>query len=213
MNIRVFITDDHLLILEGLQAILETLEGIEVVGLAQSAEITLGRLAELKPDLLITDYQMPKMDGQELLRIVKKGYPEMKVLVLSMHENVQDIIELLKEGADGYILKNAGKEEFITAIHKIYSGEKYFSSSIAYQLIKDLNNPLLDAKSLSNQELKIAKMLSSGATGPEVATSLFISLNTVNTHRKRIYIKMGINSLQELVRIGAKKGWLEDNIK
>lgn len=209
MPIKVFITDDHLLILEGLSAILESIDGIEIVGIAQSAKVTLERIPLLKPDLLITDYHMPQMDGQELLREVKKNFPEIKVLMLSMHEEITDIIALLKDKADGYILKNSGKEEFIVAIQKVVSGEKYFSSSIVQDLITDLNNPLLETKALSVQELKIAKALARGRSGPEIAESFFISINTVNTHRKRIYGKLNINSLQELVRLGAQKGWLK----
>ena len=129
MPIKVFITDDHLLILEGLSAILETIEGIEIVGIAQSALSTLEKIPLLKPDLLITDYHMPKMNGQELLREVKKNYPETKVLILSMHEEIAEIVELIKDKADGYILKNSGKEEFIVAIQKVVNGEKYFSKS------------------------------------------------------------------------------------
>lgn len=209
MTIKVFITDDHLLILEGLTAIFETIEGIEVVGIAQSAQETLQKIAALKPDLLITDYHMPKMDGQELLREVKKTFPEIKVLVLSMHEEIGDILKLLRDKADGYILKNSGKEEFIVAIQKVFNGEKYFSSSIVQDLITGLENPFLDTRSLSKQELKIAKALTCGLSGPEIAKEYFISINTVNTHRRRIYGKLGINSLQELVRLGVQKGWLK----
>ncbi|SOE22035.1 DNA-binding response regulator, NarL/FixJ family, contains REC and HTH domains [Spirosomataceae bacterium TFI 002] len=209
MSIKVFITDDHLLILEGLSAILESIEGIEIVGIAQSAQSTLEKIPLLKPDLLITDYHMPKMNGQELLREVKEKFPETKVLILSMHEEIADIIELLKDKADGYILKNSGKEEFIVAIQKVFNGEKYFSSSIVQDLIIGLENPLLDTKSLSVQELKIAKALTRGLSGPDIAKSFFISINTVNTHRRRIYGKLGINSLQELVTLGIQKGWLK----
>lgn len=208
-NIRIFITDDHLLVLEGLQAILESIEGIEVVGISQSAVNTMERLSALQPDLLISDYHMPNMDGQELLRLVKKTYPSLKVLMLSMHEEIQEVAELIKDKADGYILKNSGKAEFITAIHQIMEGEKYFSSSIVQQLVSNLNNPLLDFKSLSNQELKIAKLLVNGLSSAEVAEKLCISVNTVNTHRKRIYSKLRVNSLQELIRLGSQKGWLE----
>lgn len=207
MPIKVFITDDHLLILEGLSAILETIEGIEIVGIAQSALSTLEKIPLLKPDLLITDYHMPKMNGQELLREVKKNYPETKVLILSMHEEIAEIVELIKDKADGYILKNSGKEEFIVAIQKVVNGEKYFSSSIVQNLIVGLENPLFETKSLSVQELKIAKALTQGLSGPEIAEAFFISINTVNTHRRRIYSKLNINSLQELVRLGMQKGW------
>lgn len=209
MPIKVFITDDHLLVLEGLSAILESIGGIEIVGIAQSAKATLEKIPLLKPDLLITDYHMPIMDGQELLREVKKNFPQIKVLILSMHEEISDIIALLRDKADGYILKNSGKEEFIVAIQKVVNGEKYFSSSIVQDLITGLGNPMLETKSLSVQELKIAKALARGQSGPEIAEAFFISINTVNTHRRRIYGKLNINSLQELVRLGAQKGWLK----
>lgn len=205
-SIKVHITDDHLLILEGLSAILESIEGIEVVGMSQSAAETLTTLDNAQPDLLITDFHMPRMNGQELLREVKKQYPKVKVLILSMHEETSEIVELIKDKADGYILKNSGKEEFIVAIQKVMNGEQYFSSSIVHQLLKTINNPLLETKSLSVQELKIAKALAQGDSGPTIADTFFISLNT---HRRRIYKKLKINSLQELVKLGAQKGWLE----
>ncbi|MCP9770005.1 DNA-binding response regulator [Lacihabitans sp. LS3-19] len=206
-SINIFITDDHLLILEGLSAILESIEGIEVVGMSQSATATLEKLQSIQPDLLITDFHMPGVSGQELLREVKKKYPKIKVLILSMHEEIPEIVDLIKDKADGYILKNSGKEEFIVAIQKVMVGEKYFSSSIVHQLLRDLNNPLLDTKALSNQELKIAKMLANGLSSPIIAEQLFISVNTVNTHKKRIYAKLNISNLQELVKLGAQKGW------
>lgn len=208
MSIKVFITDDHLLILEGLTAILESIEGIEIVGIAQSGQGTLEKIPDSRPDLLITDYHMPKMNGQELLREVKKNFPEIKVLILSMHEEISEIIELLKDKADGYLLKNSGKEEFIVAIQKVFNGEKYISSSIVQDLIVGLENPLYETKSLSVQELKIAKALTRGLSGPEIAQKFFISINTVNTHRRRIYSKLNIHSLQELVSLGVQKGWL-----
>lgn len=206
-SIKIFITDDHLLILEGLSAILESISGIEVIGMSQSAVDTLEKLKEIKPDLLITDFHMPGVSGQELLREVKKNYPKIKVLILSMHEEIPEIVDLIKDKADGYILKNSGKEEFIVAIQKVMAGEKYFSSSIVHQLLRDLNNPLLDTKALSNQELKIAKLLANGLSSPLIAEQLFISVNTVNTHKKRIYAKLNIANLQELVKLGAQKGW------
>ena len=208
MSIKVFITDDHLLILEGLTAILESIEGIEIVGIAQSGQGTLEKIPDSRPDLLITDYHMPKMNGQELLREVKKNFPEIKVLILSMHEEISEIIELLKDKADGYLLKNSGKEEFIVAIQKVFNGEKYISSSIVQDLIVGLENPLYETKSLSVQELKIAKALTRGLSGPEIAQKFFISINTVNTHRRRIYSKLNIHSLQDLVSLGVQKGWL-----
>lgn len=209
MTVKIFITDDHLLVLEGLSAILNSFENTELVGMAQSGATTIDKLAELEVDLLIADYHMPNMNGLELLRLVKKQYPEKKVLILSMHEDTSDIMELMKNKADGYILKNSSKAEFLLAIQNIMSGKTYFSSSVAQNIVIQMNKLEPETKSLSTQELKIAKEFTKGLSGPEIAEKYFISLNTVNTHRRRIYQKMNIKSLQELVRIGVQKGWLD----
>lgn len=209
-KIAVFISDDHLLLLDGLVSMLNETEGIQVVGIANNGKETIDKIGTSKADVLICDYQMPDMDGQEVLRFVKRHYPKIKVLMLSMHENIGDIKKLLEYGASGYMLKNTRREEFVMAIRRVNEGEKYFSPSLAYKVLKSLDNPMIHKDSLSNQELKVAKKLAQGFSSQEIADSMCLSINTVNTYRKRIYGKLHLKGLPDLIRFGAQKGWLSD---
>ena len=154
---RIFLTDDHAILLGGLIKILNTEDDMEVVGSAGSVQETLDKLTQLKIDLLITDYNLPDGDGLGLVQRVKRKYPNMKLMVLSMHDESHLVKEILKEGIDGYILKKDSHNELISAVRAIKNGKMYLSNEINSMLVKGLYSNE-EPKLLTSREREILKL-------------------------------------------------------
>ncbi|WP_421874812.1 response regulator [Marinoscillum sp.] len=198
-HMRIFLTDDHAVLIGGLQKIIEAEHDLEVVGTAGDVQSTMDALTHTKADLLITDYNLPDDDGLTLVRKVKRKYPHLKVLVLSMHDEAHLVKEILKEGVDGYLIKKDSHNELINAIYSIKSGKTYLSSDVNSILIKGLNGEG-EQKLLTDREREILKLISKEFTNKQIAEELFISERTVETHRKNIFRKTGTNNLVGLIK-------------
>lgn len=196
---KVFLTDDHAILIGGLIKIIEAEPDLEVVGSAGSVQETMDRLTQLKVDLLITDYNLPDDDGLTLVRKVKRKYPDMKILVLSMHDEAHLVKEILKEGIDGYLIKKDSHKELIDAIYAIRSGKNYLSADINSMLIRGLHGDA-DGRLLTDREREILKLIAKEYTNKDIAEELFISERTVETHRKNIFRKTGTNNLVGLIK-------------
>ena len=196
---RIFLTDDHAILLGGLIKILNTEDDMEVVGSAGSVQETLDKLTQLKIDLLITDYNLPDGDGLGLVQRVKRKYPNMKLMVLSMHDESHLVKEILKEGIDGYILKKDSHNELISAVRAIKNGKMYLSNEINSMLVKGLYSNE-EPKLLTSREREILKLIAKEYTNKDIAEELFISERTVETHRKNIFRKTGTNNLVGLIK-------------
>lgn len=196
---RIFLTDDHTLLIGGLIKIIHSEDDMEVVGTAGSVKQTMDRLTQLKVDLLITDYNLPDGDGLGLVQRVKRKYPELKVMVLSMHDEAHLVKEILKEGIDGYILKKDSHSELISAIRAIRDDKMYLSSEINNLLVKGLMGKE-EPRLLTNREREILTLIAKEYTNREIAEELFISERTVETHRKNIFRKTGTNNLVGLIK-------------
>jgi DNA-binding NarL/FixJ family response regulator len=196
---RIFLTDDHAMILGGLIKIINTEDEMEVVGTAGSVQDTMDQLTQVKVDLLITDYNLPDGDGLGLVQRVKRKYPEMKIMVLSMHDESHLVKEILKEGIQGYILKKDSHNELINAIRAIKADKMYLSSEINSILVKGLHGGE-EQKLLTSREREILKLIAKEYTNREIAEELFISERTVETHRKNIFRKTGTNNLVGLIK-------------
>lgn len=199
VKMRLFLTDDHAILLGGLIKILHSEDDMEVVGSAGSVQETLDKLTQLKVDLLITDYNLPDGDGLGLVQRVKRKYPNMKVMVLSMHDESHLVKEILKEGIDGYILKKDSHNELISAVRSIKNGKMYLSHEINSMLVKGLYTNE-DPKLLTSREREILKLIAKEYTNKDIAEELFISERTVETHRKNIFRKTGTNNLVGLIK-------------
>ncbi len=210
-KIKVLIVDDHLMFLEGLIAMLKGLQEIEIVGSALNGKEALGLLETMNVHVLITDLSMPEMDGEELIENVIKKYPEINILILSTYSDGQVIERMIKRGVRGYLLKNAEKNEFIKAIHTLNNGEKYFSETVKNEFIQStFSNKKADVPfRLSRREKEILKLISSECTTAEIAEKLFISQNTVNTHRKNLLSKIGVKNTAGLVKFAIQNGYIE----
>ena len=196
---KILLVDDHTILLDGVKSLLSGEEDLQVVGQAGSAEAALEFLKKQDVDLIITDYSMPGMDGLSLLNTVKRIAPSTKIILLSMHDEVHLVKEILKAGVNGYVLKKDTHKELLNAIHDVRNGKVYLSSDVNKMLITNLNNPD-EGKLLTDREREILKLIAKEYTNKNIAEELFISERTVETHRKNIFKKTGTNSLVGLIK-------------
>lgn len=196
---KIFLTDDHAILVGGLVKIIEAEDEFEVIGSAGSVQATLDSLTRLKVDLLITDYNLPDDDGLALIRRVKRKYPGTKILVLSMHDEAHLVKEVLREGVDGYLIKKNSHNELIEAIRSIRNGRNYLSAEVNAMLIRGLSDPD-DQRLLTDREREVLKLISKEYNNKQIAEELFISERTVETHRKNIFRKTGTNNLVGLIK-------------
>jgi len=198
-KMRIFLTDDHAILLSGLIKILNAEDGLEVVGSAGSVKETLDKLTQLKVDLLITDYNLPDGDGLSLVQIVKRKYPDVNIIVLSMHDEAHLVKEILREGVNGYVLKKDSHTELINAIYAVSEKKIYLSNDINSILVKGLHGNSENSL-LTSREREILKLIAKEYTNRDIAEELFISERTVETHRKNIFRKTGTNSMVGLIK-------------
>jgi len=198
-NMKLFLTDDHAILLGGLVKIIESEPDLEIVGTAGSVQETLEKLTQTKIDLLITDYNLPDEDGLALVQKVKRKYPNIKILVLSMHDEAHLVKEILKEGVNGYMVKNDSHNQLIAAIYAIKAGNTYLSPQVNDILIKGLNGAG-EQKLLTSREREILKLIAREYTNKDIAEELFISERTVETHRKNVLRKTGTHNLVGLIK-------------
>ncbi len=215
--IRVILTDDHKLLREGLKAILSQSSAIKVVGEAANGDELLEVLQHTTADVILMDIAMPGKGGVEATRELQVAYPELKVLVLSMLDTRESVHQMMEAGASGYILKNAGKEELISAIQLVASGVVYISSEIAIDLLRKTNLPELKLtslpemdstypKELTKRELEVLVLISEGFTNAEIAEKLFTSKRTIETHRQNLLEKTRAKNTATLIRYALQTG-------
>jgi two-component system nitrate/nitrite response regulator NarL len=210
-RIRIILVDDHQMLLDGLASLLRTEKRFELVGICNRAKDVLELVAHTQVDILITDINMPEMNGVELTRILKKNYPEIKVLALSMLGERSTISEMLEAGISGYILKNTGKEELVNALLKVHSGGLFFSDDITSEMMKSIaaQTEVKEEKvKLTSRELEIVKLIAAEKSNLEIAELLFISERTVETHRKNIFRKTGTKGVVGLLKLAMEQKWI-----
>lgn len=198
-RMKILLVDDHTILLDGVKSVLSKEDDLEIVGQAGSAEAALEFLKKQTVDLIITDYSMPGMDGLSLLNTVKRIAPNTKIIMLSMHDEVHLVKEILKAGVNGYVLKKDTHKELLNAIRDVNDGKVYLSSDVNKMLITNLNNPD-EGKLLTDREREILKLIAKEYTNKDIAEELFISERTVETHRKNIFKKTATNSLVGLIK-------------
>lgn len=215
-KIRILVADDHAILRDGLKMALKTDPAMEVIGEAENGEIAVKLEQELRPDIIVMDVDMPKMNGIEAVREIKKNNPDAKVLMLTMHDKESYIVDSISAGAAGYIYKMADMDEFITAVKTVACGKEYFnekvSQSIMSNYIKSVQKKEEDGErhfALTNREIEIVKLIAAGFTSQEIAEKLFISYFTVGKHRKNIMKKLELKNTAELVRYAMKEGYVK----
>lgn len=202
--IRLLIAEDHQSLIDGLLLLFNNDQDIEVVGTAKDGKELLEKLKYKKPDILLTDISMPRMNGVELCKKALSVQPDMKVIAFSMFNDEEAIREMIKAGAYGYILKTSSLQEVKTAIIKASKGQRYFDASINLQEIErsetSNNNTIL-----SPSESKILKLIAQGKTSSEIAEIRFTAVSTIIKHRKNIIQKLGLQGKGELLRYALQK--------
>lgn len=200
-KVKVFLVDDHDILMDGIEAILKDAEDIIVVGKANSVEMAEQYIKVKQPDVVLTDISMGKKSGLDLTKFLQQHYPEIKVVILSMHDDYFNISTLIKAGASGYLLKNVKNEELHMAIAKVMNNETYIQQSIASKFVngyvKDSQTEKLNH--LSPREIEIIRLIVEENTTIEISKRLFISEHTVETHRKNIWRKTGAKSIIGLI--------------
>jgi DNA-binding NarL/FixJ family response regulator len=214
--IRIILADDHAIVRDGIKALLETENDIQVVGEASNGIEALKLAKELAPDIVVMDIRMPEMNGIEATQLLPRQDPQVKSLILSMHDMEEYVLRSIDSGAYGYLLKDTTKEEFIKALHTIYKGDKYFSSSISNVLVNSYINKKsgpADASGesqfeLTRRELQILRYVVGGLSNKEIAEKLEKSVRTVETHRFNIMKKLNAKNIAELIRIAKEQNLL-----
>lgn len=204
-KIRTYLVDDHTMMLHGIKSILTADPKIELVGSSSDAAQALGEISGIKPDLLITDYHMPEMSGLELIRALRSGLPDLKVIVLSMHEEAGVIKSLLREGVKGYVLKTDTHNDLLEAVTAVTAGNVYLSNKVNSKLLEILNSET-DKPLLSAREHEILRLIAEEFSNKEIAERLFISERTVETHRKNIFRKTKTQSIVGLMKFAYGEG-------
>ena len=202
---RILLVDDHAIVTDGLQAILQNVEGFEVVKKLTSGDFALAYLKQFPVDIMITDYSMPDMDGVTLVKKAKLINPTLKIIVLSMHDEVGLIKEMLSAGVDGYVLKKYAQQELVSAIENVNFGRQFFSSEVNKALLSTLIPQENSEHSITERELEVLKLLAKELTSKQIADKLFISERTVETHRKNLMRKTGANNGIGLIRYAFQK--------
>lgn len=205
--IRVFITDDHALVREGIKRFLADQEGIVVIGEADCAEDMLVEAEAAAWDVLLLDLTLPDLSGLEALKRVKKIRPRMKVVIVTMQDEDQVALRILKGGADGYVTKGHPPEDIVTAIRRVFEGGKHLSPRLASLLLSSKVPAGVEAhESLSDREREVLTALAGGRTSGAIATALGVSPSTVSTHLSRIKQKLDIDTVHGLVRYAIEAG-------
>ena len=202
-KMKLFIVDDHKMFLEGIQSILEDVDTIDIVATAKNGEEALKLLKSITPDILITDIDMPIIDGIELTKTIRSQDLDIKIIALSSHYKSSVIGSAVQAGINGYILKNTGKAELIKALETVYNGENYFSENIRKIMMDSLFNAKETKKNkvnLSEREKEILLLIVQEKSTKKIAEQLFISSNTVETHRKNLMRKIGAKNMIGLAK-------------
>jgi DNA-binding NarL/FixJ family response regulator len=212
MAIRVLIADDHKIMLAGLRSLLEKQSDIDVVGEAENGRKAVQMVQEKKPDVVVMDVSMPDLNGIEATTQIKESVPESKVIALSMHSDKRFVMGMLRAGAAGYLLKDCASQELANAIAQVAGGKKYLSPEITGVVINDFlqgGTPEEDgtvASVLSAREREVLQLIAEGWSTKQIASHLYVSIKTIETHRRQIMKKLDLHSIADLTKYAIREG-------
>jgi DNA-binding NarL/FixJ family response regulator len=213
---RILIADDHEIFLDSLSLLVATFEGVEVIGNCKNAADAINFIKNNEVDLLITDYKMPQMNGVELTIFLRQNYPQIKVLMLSVSEEAEMIREAFQAGVWGYMMKRAGKAELQKAIQSIANGQRYFSETVVFELMRlgltdniPKEEVYTEFNQLTEREIDIIKLIVNELSSNAIAEKLFIAPKTVETHRHNILRKLGVKNTVGIIKYAIKNGLVD----
>jgi len=216
-SIKVLLAEDHVVVREGIRELIQREEDMEIVGEAGDGEEAVQLAEQLKPDIILMDIAMPKLNGIEATQRIKISHPSISVLVLTAYDNEEFIFALLEAGAAGYLLKNVRSRELLNAIRAVYDGESVLHPVIAnkvfsrLQLGKRKHSEQERGELLTDRELEVLRLGAQGLANKEIATGLFLGERTIQTHWRNIFNKLGVSSRTEAIMYGLRKGWISMN--
>jgi len=206
--INILIADDHKIIVEGLRSLLINETNIKIVGESYNGKDVIPILEKQDIDVAILDINMPKMDGIELTIYIRKNHPNVKILILTMHNEIGFIRRIIEAGAHGYILKNKGKEELVRAINTLHNGSDYLGEEVTKTLFSSIRNSNVYGEiKLTKREKEVLKLIANSYTTPKISAKLFIAASTVETHRRNLIEKTGMKNSKGLVKFAVKNGY------
>lgn len=212
--INIIIADDHQMFIDGIKSLLEQQQDIAIVGEALNGTDLMAILRKVQADIVLMDINMPGMDGVEATRQIRREHIEVKVLALTMYNTREFVASLLGAGASGYILKNTGKEELLAAIHALKNGSTYFSGAVTKRIMESMQgkrSSIFDGViELTVREKEVLKLIALEHTSQEIAKKLFLSVNTIETHRKNLLSKLNLKNTAGLVKYAIQHGVLDD---
>jgi DNA-binding NarL/FixJ family response regulator len=211
-KIKIILVDDHQIVRDGIKALLNDAEDIDVISEAASYNELREKLKLQDPDIIVMDISLPEMSGLEITKLLSETHPDLKVLILSMYTGEDFIFNAIKSGAKGYLPKNTTRKEIIDAIHAVYNNNEYYSESISKVILKSYvqkaktsdNIPERAEDKLSGREIEILKYFAGGMTNQEIADKLYISIRTVESHKNHIMQKLELKSTVELIKYAIK---------
>lgn len=216
-RIKVLIADDHRVVREGLVAILKTKENIEVVGEAQDGQEAVEKARTLEPDVILMDVSMPRMGGVEATRLIKREFPHIGIVALTMYDEQQYIFDLVRAGATGYLLKDMDSAQIVEAIRAISRGESLIHPSVASKILAEFSllaqkkgkKPSWVEHDLTEREITVLRLVADGKTNKEIANSLGLSEKTVKNHVRNIFHKLQVYDRTQAAILGIRKGIID----
>lgn len=212
--INIILIDDHKIVRNGIRMILESSDNIKIIGEFDSYSDYSTVNSVTIPDIYILDISMPNINGIEATKLLKRSNPNCKVIILSMYNNEEFVLQAITAGASGYLPKNISKRELLSAVEKVFNGEEYFAEEIQKIIIRSMMqkaNPQSVSKFelLSKREVELLKLIAEGKSNKEIADELFISVRTVESHKNHIMVKLELKNQVELIKFAIKEGITE----
>jgi DNA-binding NarL/FixJ family response regulator len=201
-KIKVLVVDDHPMVLEGMRSMLSQINFVQIAGIASNAYEAVELVKSASPQIVITDINMPEISGIELALKIRTEFPQVKIIAMSTFKERSYIAQMVQNGASGYLVKSASKEEIEEAILSVYEGKLYMSLDIS--LSSSDKQQLDNIPVLSSREKEVLQLIADGMTNPQIAAKLFLSMHTVDSHRKNILTKFSVNNTASLIKLAAK---------
>ena len=212
-KLRVFLADDHAVVREGLKALINAQEGMEVVGEAADGRTACTRAEKIRPDIVVMDVSMPLLNGLEATRELRARCPDVKVLALTVHEERSYLRDLIEAGAAGYVLKRSAAEDLVHAVQVVARGDMYLDPGVTAVVLGRLSRARLNdgaSPDLSDRETEVLKLIAAGHSNKEIAARLKLSVKTVETYKARSMEKLRLTGRADIVRFALDQGWLQD---
>lgn len=206
---RIALADDHPVVLSGLEGLIAEIEGMEVVLVAQNGRVLVDKMKQTPVDVVLLDIDMPELDGIAATRILRSRYPDVRIVVLTMHDEQHFMKRVIEEGAHGYLLKNCSKEELLVALRNVQTGKHHFSGEVTMKLAAPKSESESALEELTEREIEILTHIARGLSNKEIGDQLFISHRTVDTHRTNLMKKLGVHNIAGLIRFAYRNKLVE----